>query len=118
MRWLAVRCARLRKRPSVALLVGSAVCSGAFNLAGLSVAASAAEMAGCAKQSVSAQGEAASFQWLARIKAIGNWRSKVRHLPELGAAYDDWRKGKEPLERCINNSGSIICTVTATPCRS
>jgi hypothetical protein len=57
------------------------------------------------------------LQWLARRKARGNWRGKVRAMPELGPAYANWSNADDQVVRCISNAGSIVCTVTATPCR-
>jgi hypothetical protein len=71
----------------------------------------------CADASVSARGEPASLQWLARLKARGNWRVKVRAMPDLGSAYANWTNADNQVVRCISNTGSIVCTVTATPCR-
>ena len=83
----------------------------------LAAGATGAGAATCAKSEVSGRGEPASYRWLALVKARGNWRSKVRVLPELGAPYANFRNAAEPVERCISNSGSIVCTVTAIPCR-
>ena len=83
----------------------------------LALPATSAAAATCATQQVSARGEPASVRWLALVKARGNWRTKVRGLPELDIAYTNWAIAADPVERCISNTGSIVCTVTATPCR-
>ena len=71
----------------------------------------------CAAASVSARGEPASLRLLALTKARGNWRARVRVTPGMGAAYADWGAAAEQVERCIENTGSIVCTVSAIPCR-
>ena len=71
----------------------------------------------CSAREVVARGEPASYRWLAMLKARGNWRVKVRTLPGLGAPYANYASAQNPVERCIFNTGSIVCTVTATPCR-
>ena len=76
-----------------------------------------APSAACAAAPVSARGEPASYRWLALVKARGNWRSRVRTTPDLGAPYADWSAATEPVERCIDNAGSIVCTVSGIPCK-
>ncbi len=71
----------------------------------------------CADAEVRARGEPARLRTLARIKAIGNWRSKVRMMTDLGPAYDDWRKAAQQVERCVDNESTVVCTVSAKPCR-
>ena len=71
----------------------------------------------CATTPVSARGEPASYKWLAAVKARGNWRSRVRGMADLGGAYADWSASADQVERCIDNAGSVVCTVTARPCR-
>jgi hypothetical protein len=71
----------------------------------------------CAAATFSARGEPASIRWLALVKARGNWRSRVRGMPELGAPFADWSAANDPTERCIENAGSIVCTVNGVPCR-
>jgi hypothetical protein len=71
----------------------------------------------CAQDEVSAKGEPASYRWLALLKARGNWRGKVRAMPRLGAAYATVGIAHNPTERCIFNTGSVVCSVIATPCR-
>ena len=72
----------------------------------------------CAKEPVTASGEPASYEWLALLKAKGNWRKKTRALPDLGPAYATWNLSKEKIERCIRKPESIVCTVTSVPCRN
>lgn len=83
----------------------------------LAVAAAPAAAATCADTSVSARGDPASYQWLALFKARGDWRSKVRGLPELGARYANWATSADQIERCIKDGRSVRCIVTARPCR-
>jgi hypothetical protein len=71
----------------------------------------------CSEETISARGEPSRFQWLAVMKARGNWRSKVRLLPELGAPYANFRRAAEQVERCISDQRTIVCTVSARPCR-
>lgn len=73
--------------------------------------------ADCSSTEVSARGEPAAFKWLALVKARGNWRSKVRGMPALGAAYANYGRGADPVERCISDSRTVTCTVSARPCR-
>ena len=71
----------------------------------------------CTATSVSARGEPASYKWLALVKARGNWRARVRVTQDMGSVYADWSAAEDQVERCIDNAGSIVCTVTAIPCR-
>jgi hypothetical protein len=71
----------------------------------------------CSVETISARGEPARFQWLAVMKARGNWRSKVRQLPDLGAPYANFKRAAEQVERCISDQRSVVCTVTGRPCR-
>lgn len=73
--------------------------------------------AACAAKAVTARGEPASYRWLAILKARGNWRARVRSDPRLGPAYDGWSAARNPEVRCITSPGSIVCTVSATPCQ-
>lgn len=72
---------------------------------------------GCAATPISARGEPASYRWLAIVKARGNWRTKVRGMQELGATFANWSSAADQVERCIENAGSVVCTVTGRPCR-
>ncbi len=76
-----------------------------------------AHAATCADAEVSAKGEVASFKWLALVKARGNWRSKVRTIPKLGADYANYGRAVDQVERCISDQRTVVCTVTARPCR-
>lgn len=85
----------------------------------LLMAASAAPAASatCADTAVSVHGEGSRFEVLAKAKARGNWRAKVRALPTLGAAYADWNKALAADYRCSEQAGRYVCTATAHPCR-
>jgi hypothetical protein len=84
---------------------------------GLLATAPGAWAATCSAEQISARGEPASLKWLALVKARGNWRSKVRGIPSLGAAYANFGRAEDAVERCISDSRSTVCTVTARPCR-
>jgi hypothetical protein len=71
----------------------------------------------CGPEPVSARGEPARLQWLALIKARGNWRSAVRTRPNLGADYANYARATNSIERCITSPASVWCEVSATPCR-
>jgi hypothetical protein len=92
----------------------TAVIAAAVALAALPFPAAAKT---CADTAVSARGEPASLQWLAQVKARGNWRGKVRAMPDLGSSYANWGNADDQVVRCISNTGSIVCTVSAIPCR-
>jgi hypothetical protein len=79
--------------------------------------ASTAEAATCADRPVSARGEASRLEVLAKAKARGNWRAKVRALPDLGAAYADWYKAQGADYSCSEEEGGTVCTAVALPCR-
>jgi hypothetical protein len=83
----------------------------------IAVAASHARAATCADQPVSARGEPSRLEVLAKAKARGNWRAKVRALPGLGAAYADWYKAQGADYRCSEGEGGTVCTAVALPCR-
>ena len=83
----------------------------------VSAATTSAFAAGkCAASPVSARGEPASFEWLAKTKARSNWRSRVRGTKALGAAYSTWNLADSRDERCTTSARGIVCTFTATPC--
>ncbi len=83
----------------------------------LSAAVAPASAAGnCAASPVSARGEPASFEWLAKTKARANWRSRVRGTKALGEAYSTWNRADNREERCAASARGIVCTFTATPC--
>ncbi|MFV0297813.1 MAG: hypothetical protein ACK5JT_17020 [Hyphomicrobiaceae bacterium] len=71
----------------------------------------------CASEPVQARGEQSMLTSVARIKAIGNWRIKVRRLAHLGPQFDNWKRAVDQVERCVDNNSSVVCTVIARPCR-
>ena len=71
----------------------------------------------CAADAVQARGEPSILRSIARIKAIGNWRVKVRRMADLGPPYDNWRRANAQIVRCVDNDRTVICTVEARPCR-
>jgi hypothetical protein len=71
----------------------------------------------CADQPVSARGDPSRFEVLAKAKARGNWRAKVRAMPALGAAYADWNKALAADYRCSEKDTQHICVAVAHPCR-
>lgn len=85
--------------------------------AALTAGATPAAAQTCAANEVRAEGERASYQWLALVKAKGDWRAKVRALPDLGAAYANWSFAVDQVERCIKDAKSVRCIVSARPCR-
>jgi hypothetical protein len=87
-----------------------------FALALLAVGAPAAA-ATCAAQPVSARGDPSRFEVLAKAKARGNWRAKVRAMPALGAAYADFNKAQGADYRCSEADGRYVCVAAGQPCR-
>jgi hypothetical protein len=83
----------------------------------LAAAAAPAAAATCADRPVTARGDASRFEVLAKAKARGNWRAKVRALPALGAAYADWNKALAADYRCSDKDGRYVCFAVAHPCR-
>ena len=79
--------------------------------------ASNAEAATCADQPVTARGDPSRLEVLAKAKARGNWRAKVRAMPALGAAYADWYKALGADYRCSEQDGGTLCVAVAYPCR-
>jgi hypothetical protein len=71
----------------------------------------------CADKPVTARGDASRFEVLAKAKARGNWRAKVRAMPTLGAAYADWSKALAADYRCSDQGGRYVCFAVAHPCR-
>jgi len=71
----------------------------------------------CADLPITARGDPSRFEILAKAKARGNWRAKVRAMPDLGAAYADWYKALAADYRCSEEGGQRICTAIAYPCR-
>lgn len=94
----------------------TAMCLGPLLL--LCFSQSSAAIAGeCASAPVSARGEPAAFEWLAKTKARANWRSRVRGTRALGEAYSTWNRADAREERCSTTTRGIVCTFTATPCQ-
>jgi len=83
------------------------------------VAATAAPTLGatCADLPVTARGEPSGFETLAKAKARGNWRAKVRAMPALGSAYANWSRALAADYRCSQVGGQHVCTAVAHPCR-
>ena len=78
---------------------------------------SAAAAATCAEQPVTARGDPSRLEVLAKAKARGNWRAKVRAMPALGANYADWYKALAADYRCSQEEGGTVCVAVAYPCR-
>lgn len=78
----------------------------------------AADAATCATEPVTARGEPARFEWLAKTQARANWRRKVRAMPNLGAPYAQWPLAEAATERCIRAERTIYCIFTGLPCRT
>jgi ABC-type amino acid transport substrate-binding protein len=83
----------------------------------LAATAAPAAAATCADRPVTARGDPSRFETLAKAKARGNWRAKVRALPALGAAYADWNKALAADYRCSDKDGRYVCFAVAHPCR-
>ena len=81
------------------------------------VTAGPSAAATCADHPVSARGDASRYAVLAKAKARGNWRAKVRALPTLGAAYADWNKALAADYNCSESGGQHVCTAVGHPCR-
>ena len=75
------------------------------------------EAATCSDQPVTARGDPSRFEVLAKAKARGNWRAKVRVLPNLGAAYADWYKASSADYQCQQMDGQYVCLAVARPCK-
>ena len=73
--------------------------------------------AACAEQPVSARGDPSRFEVLAKAKARGNWRARVRAMPALGAAYANWSRALAADYRCTAKDGKHVCTAIAHPCK-
>lgn len=85
----------------------------AFGLAATAALADAA----CSATPVSAQGEPAGFEWLAKTKARANWRAKVRAISDLGPDYANWNIAADRAETCEPGENGIACLFTGTPCK-
>ena len=80
-------------------------------------AVESARAASCADRPISARGDPSRFELLAKAKARGNWRAKVRAMPTLGAAYANWSKALAAEYRCDRTDSLYLCTAVAHPCR-
>jgi len=83
----------------------------------LAASVAPAAAATCAELPITARGDPSGFEILAKAKARGNWRAKVRAMPALGAAYADWYKALASDYRCSEEGGQHVCTAIAYPCR-
>ena len=83
----------------------------------LIVTAGPSAAATCADHPVSARGDASRYAVLAKAKARGNWRAKVRAMPALGAAYADFNKAMAADYRCDQRDGRFVCLAVALPCQ-
>ena len=83
----------------------------------LAAAPAPAVAATCADLPITARGDPSRFELLAKAKARGNWRAKVRVTPALGAAYADWNKALAADYRCSEKDGVHTCVAVAHPCR-
>jgi hypothetical protein len=83
----------------------------------LAATPASAAAANCADRPVTARGDPSRFELLAKAKARGNWRAKVRAQPALGAAYADWNKALVPDYRCSQTDARYVCFAVAYPCR-
>jgi hypothetical protein len=92
------------------------VASGALALLAAAFAGPAAA-ATCTDQPVSARGDPSRFEALAKLKARGNWRAKVRAMPTLGAAYADFNRAQAASYQCSLEDDRHTCIATAQPCR-
>lgn len=71
----------------------------------------------CHDKAISARGEAARFEWLAKTKARANWRREVRTTTGLGADWAVWAQASETEERCLSGPAGTLCIFTGTPCK-
>jgi hypothetical protein len=71
----------------------------------------------CSERPVIARGDPSFYEVLAKAKARGNWRAKVRSMPTLGGAYANWKKALTPTYRCSEKAGTVVCVASARPCR-
>ena len=86
-------------------------------LAVLGVVGAPATAATCTDKTISARGDPSRFEVLAKAKARGNWRAKVRATPALGAPYADWGKAWAGHYRCSQRASKYVCFAVAHPCR-
>jgi hypothetical protein len=71
----------------------------------------------CAPETITARGEAARYEWLAKTKARANWRRKVRATDGLGTDWSVWAQAIENDELCYSGPGSTLCVFTGRPCK-
>jgi hypothetical protein len=71
----------------------------------------------CADRPVTARGDPSRFEALAKAKARGNWRAKVRAMPAFGALYANWNKALAADYRCSERGGLHECEAVAHPCK-
>ncbi len=71
----------------------------------------------CAPSPVTARGEPARYEWMAKLKARANWRAKVRATTGLGTDWAVWKLAKDTEERCLAGPEGTVCIFTGTPCR-
>ncbi|MDX2289207.1 MAG: hypothetical protein NW217_10355 [Hyphomicrobiaceae bacterium] len=95
------------------LIVGTFVPPAALSLLLAMAVAGPASAENCAEAKVTARGEPASFEWLARA----NWRARVRALPALGDAYANFDRARESNEWCTAGPTGTVCQLEAIPCR-
>ena len=89
----------------------------AFSALLLIGAVESARAASCADRPISARGDPSRFEVLAKAKARGNWRAKVRAMPTLGAAYANWSRALAAEYQCEKKDSLYVCTAVAHPCR-
>jgi hypothetical protein len=71
----------------------------------------------CSAVPVTARGEPARYEWMAKLKARANWRAKVRATTDLGADWAVWKLAKDTEERCLAGPEGTVCILTGSPCR-
>lgn len=70
----------------------------------------------CSDHAVTARGEPARLEWLAKTKARANWRARVRATPGLGDAFAGWRQAHDVHESCAPANGGTACSFSGIPC--
>ena len=83
----------------------------------LTGAVGSAQAATCHDTAISARGEPARFEWIAKTKARANWRRKVRATTGLGTEWAVWGQAANTEEYCAEGPSSVLCTFTGTPCK-
>lgn len=71
----------------------------------------------CHDKPISARGEAARYEWLAKTKARANWRREVRTTTGLGTDWAVWAQARDTEERCLIGPEGTLCIFTGTPCK-